>query len=119
TPPIDTSNVISENPRMTSGITSGAVISALKADLPRKRRNRVITIAAMVPSTVAAQAVQNATFRLIHNASINARSLNSSPYQRVENPAHTVASRELLNENSTSSRIGRYRNAKPSASEHH
>ncbi|MNV45813.1 hypothetical protein D3C71_1376210 [compost metagenome] len=97
-PPIATSKVISEKPRITSGITSGAVISAPNIVLPGNRLNRVITIAAIVPSTVAAHAVQNATFRLIHSASRICRLLNSSPYQRVENPDHTVASLDSLNE---------------------
>jgi len=66
--------------------------------LPGKRLKRVITMAAMVPSTVAALAVQNATFRLTHSASRICRLLNSSPYQRVEKPDHTVASLDALNE---------------------
>ena len=97
-PPIATSSVISEKPRITSGITNGAVISAPNTVLPGKRLKRVITIAAIVPSTVDAQAVQNATFRLIHSASRICRLLNSSPYQRVEKPDHTVASLDSLNE---------------------
>ncbi len=76
--PIEASSAINEKPRITSGITSGAVTSAPNTCLPRKRRKRVITIAASVPSTVAVQAVQNATTRLVHIASISARSANRS-----------------------------------------
>lgn len=76
--PIEASSAISEKPRITSGITSGAVTSAPNSGLPRKRLKRVITIAASVPSTVAVQAVQNATTRLVHIASISARSANRS-----------------------------------------
>jgi hypothetical protein len=34
----------------------------------------------------------------------------SWPYHWVEKPAHTMSWRELLNENTTSTTIGRYRN---------
>ena len=112
--PIDTSISRIDRPMITSGITSGAVTSAPNTVLPGKRVKRVIAIAAMVPSTIDAVAVQNATLRLTQAASSSCRSRNNSPYHLVENPAHTVASREALNEYSISNRIGRYRKAKPS-----
>ena len=46
-------------PALTLIITSGAVIRAPNTVLPGKRWNRVITMAAIVPSTVAAVAVQS------------------------------------------------------------
>src|SRR5690606_5781382 len=114
-PPIDTSISRIDSPMITSGITSGAVTSAPNMVLLGKRLKRVIAIAAIVPITIDAVAVQNAIFRLTHAACSSWRSRNSSPYHLVENPAHTVASREELNEYSINSRIGRYRKAKPSS----
>ncbi|MNM68502.1 hypothetical protein D3C81_800630 [compost metagenome] len=67
-PPIETSISRIDRPMITSGITSGAVTSAPKSVLLGKRLKRVIAIAAMVPITIAAVAVQNAILMLIHAA---------------------------------------------------
>ncbi len=101
---------------ITSGITSGAVISAPNRVLPWNRRIRVITSAASVPSTTAALAVQKAIFRLIQAASSICWSRNSSPYHFTEKPDHTVARRDSLKEYTIRIRIGRYRKAKPKPS---
>ena len=97
-PPIDTSISRIERPVITSGITSGAVIIAPNRVLVGKWCMRVIASAAIVPSTTAAVAVQNATFRLTHAASSIERSRISSPYHLNENPDHTEASRDSLKE---------------------
>ena len=83
---------------ITSGITSGAVIINAKPLDPRKRPKRTITTAAMVPRIAAAVAAQAAMVRLNPTALIIASSWNSSLYQRVDHPAQTVTSFELLNE---------------------
>ena len=57
-----------------------------------------MTSAAMVPSTEAIVAASAAMVRLSPTALIIASSWNNSPYQRVDQPAHTVTSLELLNE---------------------
>lgn len=65
---------------------------------PRKRPKRTITSAAIVPSTDAMVAASAAMVRLSPTALIIASSWNSSLYQRVDQPAQTVTSLELLNE---------------------
>ena len=52
----------------------------------------------MVPNTVASVADVAAMRKLRNVASRICSFLNSSPYQRVEKPPQTVASRESLNE---------------------
>ena len=104
--PAETSISRIDRPMITSGITSGAVISAPNTVLPGNRRKRVITIAPSVPMAVAAVAVQKAIRRLTQAASRICRSRSSSPYHLVEKPAQTVARREELTEYTSSSRIG-------------
>ena len=53
---------------------------------------------AKVPSTSARLAAMNPTSRLVSAAARKPSFFASSPYQRVENPAHTVTSREALKE---------------------
>jgi hypothetical protein len=65
---------------------------------PRKRSARDSATAASVPSKVAIVAEATATRKLIQAASSMARSLKNSPYQRSDQPPHTVTSREALNE---------------------
>jgi hypothetical protein len=65
---------------------------------PRKRPNRTNAMAASVPSTVAAVADSNAMRSVTQADSSMARSLSSSTYHRVDQPPHTVTSREPLNE---------------------
>ncbi len=43
-------------------------------------------------------AAKKAILRLVHTAERICRSRNSSPYQWVEKPAHTVTRRDELNE---------------------
>ncbi len=54
--------------------------------------------AAMVPSSTEAVALTAATRSDSHKASPICALRNNSPYQRVENPLHTVTSRLSLNE---------------------
>ncbi len=65
---------------------------------PLKLAPRASAIAASVPSNVASVADVAPTRRLIQAASIMARSLKNSAYQRNDQPPHTVTSREALNE---------------------
>ncbi len=55
-------------------------------------------MAASVPSTVAIVAVAKAIRIVTQAASRRAWLRKSSPYQRVENPPHTVTSCDALNE---------------------
>ncbi|CQR23223.1 Uncharacterised protein [Yersinia enterocolitica] len=96
--PMATNSNNSDQPVMTSGITNGAVSINANPVEPRKRPKRTITTAAMVPSTTAMVAEADAIVRLNPTADIIAESLNNSIYQRVDHPAHTVTSFELLNE---------------------
>ena len=96
--PIATNSSRMDRPVMTSGMTSGAVISAENSDLPGNWRKRVITIAAIVPSTTEAQAVRKAISRLTLAASIICLSRNSSPYHFSEKPDQTVTRRFSLKE---------------------
>src|SRR5438270_11698229 len=84
---------------------------------PLKFWPRDSATAARVPSSVAMVAELAATRKLIQAASIMALSWKNSPYQRSDQPPHTVTSREALNEYITRMTIGTYRNAKPSASD--
>ena len=101
----------SDRPVTTSGITSGAVIRAPNNVLPRNGLKRVMTIAASVPSTTAAVAVEKAIFRLTQAAASMESSLNNATYHFSEKPDHTVDMRDELNEKTTRIRIGRYRKA--------
>ena len=65
---------------------------------PVKRPARTSATAASVPSTVAAVADSAAMRRLFQAASSIAPSCSSSTYQRIDQPPHTVTSREALNE---------------------
>ncbi|MNC69090.1 hypothetical protein D3C75_1197470 [compost metagenome] len=96
--PIATNSSSNDRPVITSGITSGAVSIKAKPVEPRKRPKRTITTAAIAPSTTAAVAEAAAIVRLSPTALIIAESWNNSVYQRVDQPAHTVTSLELLNE---------------------
>ena len=53
---------------------------------------------AKVPSTSAMVAANTATSKLVNAAAQNPALLANSPYQRVENPPHSVTSRDALNE---------------------
>ena len=65
---------------------------------PRKRPKRTITTAAIVPRIVAIVAAAAAIVRLNPTALIITESWNNTLYQRVDHPAHTVTSLELLKE---------------------
>src|SRR6266850_190195 len=87
-----------ERPRITSGTTSGAIKANPNNARPGKRENRAMLNPAKVPSTSARLAAISATLRLVSAAARKPSFFASSPYQRVENPAQTVTSREALNE---------------------
>ena len=95
-----------ETPVMTSGMTSGAETSPENKVRPRNRENRAIAMPAMVPRMVAKVALMTA----ISSDSIAASRiwlfLKSLPYHCVENPPHTVASRDLLKEKKIIEMIG-------------
>src|SRR6195952_879193 len=93
-----TNNKRSDNPEITSGITSGEYSMPENSARPLKRSPRTSAIAPSVPSSVAAVADTAATRRLIQAASSMARSLKNSWYQRSDQPPHTVTSREALKE---------------------
>ena len=88
----------SDRPRITSGTTSGAINANPNNARPEKRENRAMLNPAKVPSTSARLAAIRATSRLVTAAARKPSLFASSPYQRVENPAHTVTSREALKE---------------------
>ena len=67
----------------------------------------------MVPKMVAKVALVAAIFKLSSAASIICSLLNSAAYQRSENPPHTEAMADWLNENAINTSIGIYKNAKP------
>jgi hypothetical protein len=100
-------NISSDNPMTTSGITSGAVIAPTNAVFPRKRRNLVITIAAIVPSTMEIVAVMLATFKLVNVArniiGFDTRAL----YHFKEKPDHMLMKRDSLNEYITTRNSGK------------
>src|SRR4249919_1543169 len=114
--PMATNSSRMDNPVITSGMTSGAVIRAPNSSLPRNWRKRVITSEAIVASTTDAQAVKKAMRMLTQAASMMPLSRNSSPYHFTEKPAHTVTSFDSLKEYTTRLRIGAYRNTKPNTS---
>ena len=83
---------------MTSGTTSGAINANPNNRRPGKREKRAMLNPAKVPSTSDRLAAITATSRLVSAAARKPSFLASAPYHRVENPAHTVTSREALNE---------------------
>ena len=64
-----------------------------------------------MPSTVAALAATAAIVRLRASACRICSLDSSATYQRVENPAHTVAMREALNEYTIIEMMGTYSSA--------
>ena len=91
---IVTNSSSSDRPVMTSGMTSGAVVSPDSSVRPLNGPNRASVMPASVPSTTASVAEIAATLRLSH-AALRICSLRSnSPYHLVENPPHTVTSRD-------------------------
>ena len=88
----------SERPRMTSGTTSGTISIKPKTSRPRKRRKRLIAKPAQAPRTSAIVAAMTAISTLVSAASRYFSLAISAPYQRIENPPHTVTSREPLKE---------------------
>ncbi len=109
-----TNSSSSDRPVITSGMTSGAVVMPESSVRPRNGPKRASAMPASVPSTTAAVAAMAAIFRLSSAASRICWFCSSAPYHFVENPPHTVTSRDSLNENTISEMIGTYRNAKPS-----
>ena len=93
-----TNNNSSERPRITSGTTSGAINANPNNRRPRKCVKRAMLNPARVPSTSDKLAAIAATSRLVTAAPRKPSFFASSPYQRVENPAQTVTSRDALNE---------------------
>jgi hypothetical protein len=83
---------------MTSGMTIGDEIIPEKSVRPLNLPKRARTRPDIVPRTVANVAEVIAIFTLRNRASRICSLRNNSPYHRVENPPHTVASRESLNE---------------------
>jgi hypothetical protein len=95
-----------DTPVSTSGMTSGVEISPDSKVRPRNRPNRTSAMPAIVPRMVAALALISASRRLSHAASRIWVFSNSLAYHTVENPPHTVTSRDLLNENTIRLMIG-------------
>src|SRR4030042_2387984 len=99
----------SATPSTQEGITSGIVATARNGPRDRKR-NRVIANPAAVPRAVATREDARPTHRLLRLAFSSSGESNSSPYQRRVNPlSGKTRVSESLKENSTSTRIGRYR----------
>ena len=73
---------------------------------PRNGPKRASAMPVSVPSTTAAVAEMAAIFRLRSAAPMICWLSSSAPYHLVENPPHTVTSRDSLNENTTSDTIG-------------
>ena len=83
---------------MTSGMTSGAEFISDSRPRPGKRPKRASASPEAVPITTAKLALNAAIVKLRCAASRICWFSNSLPYQCVENPPHTVTSRDLLNE---------------------
>ena len=95
---IATNRSSSDSPVMTSGITSGAVVMPVIRVRPLKRRNRDSANPASVPRITAPVALMAAILSESLAALMICSFWNSSTYHLVENPAHTVTSRDSLNE---------------------
>jgi hypothetical protein len=65
---IPTNNISKDKPITTSGITRGAVIAPKNSVFPRNILNLVITMAAIVPSTIDTVADKLAIFKLVNVA---------------------------------------------------
>src|SRR3990170_975322 len=99
----------SATPSTQEGITSGMVATARNGPRSRKRK-RVIANPAAVPRAVATREDTSPTHRLLRSEFSSSGESNSSPYQRRVNPLRgKTRVSESLKENSTSTRIGRYR----------
>ncbi len=109
-----TNSSSSDRPVITSGITSGAVAMPDSSVRPRNGPKRASAMPVSVPSTTAAVAAIAAILRLSSAAPTICLLASRAPYHLVENPPHTVTSRDSLNEKTTSETMGMYRNAKPS-----
>jgi hypothetical protein len=101
-----TNSSSSDRPVITSGITSGAVVSPENSVRPLNGPNRASAMPASVPSATAIVAEIAATRRLSHAALRIWSFCSSAPYHLVENPPHTVTSFDALNEYTISDTIG-------------
>ena len=91
-----------DKPVITSGITSGAVVMPVISVRPLKRRKRDSAKPASVPRMTAPVALIEA----MRSDSLIWSLCSSSRYHLVEKPAHTVTSRDSLNEYTIIDRIG-------------
>jgi hypothetical protein len=83
----------------------------MNAARPKNLRYRTSAKAAIVPSTIEADAVISAIFSEATKPLISSASCRISAYQCSEKPPHTVTIFDSLNENTISVAIGMYRNA--------
>ncbi|GHD68229.1 hypothetical protein GCM10007164_09590 [Luteimonas padinae] len=93
-------------PIITSGMTIGAEFIRLSSPRPGNFPKRDSASPQAVPRNTAAVAVSAAIRKLRCTASSSCWFSSSAVYQRVENPPQTVATREALNEYTTTDRIG-------------
>ncbi len=93
-----------------SGITSEMKINVEYPDRPVNLK-RVSANAASVPITVARMVAMMATFSVLRNACNASWLWKSAVYQRVDTPVQSVPLRALLKLNTTSTMIGRNKNA--------
>ncbi len=106
----------SDNPVITSGMTSGAVVMAFKVNRPLNWVKRANPKPASVPKITEPEALMSATCTEIQAASRISSLCSSETYHLSVGEcaaSHTVTSFEALKENTTIDRIGMYRNAKP------
>src|SRR5688500_8336753 len=111
--PIDRMNVSMAAPITTSGTTIGRKRSdrvVPPPPTPRRVSNRCSPSAAVVPTTTAAAVVIPATKTLVQADSTRSRLRSAAPYHLIVNPRQAAVCTESLNEYTTSTAIGAYRN---------
>jgi hypothetical protein len=91
---------------MTSGMIRGAETSPENSVRPPKRRKRASAMPAIVPRMVARVALIRAILSERRAAAMTWSFEKRRQYHSVENPPHTVASRDLLNEKKIMETIG-------------
>jgi hypothetical protein len=106
---ISEKNESNEIPKTISGITTGTYNTLSITLLPLKLYLYIPT-AAIVPIIPETKVLKKATIIVFFKASRSGPFENNSPYHFKVNPSKLMFSFELLKENNTNTKIGRYKN---------
>src|SRR6185437_715676 len=104
--PTPLNNISDATPVTIFGVMSGISMITFAAP-PHRDRARTRPKASSTPITTEPTIAAAATTRLVCNDLVSSASLKNASYHRSDHPSNTVSDFLLLNENSTTAKIGR------------